>query len=85
MAINLITAPSAQTGGAEFYLGDVAPIKAVGKVWGFSLYGNDAIFIAQFAYADEALARRGAVAITAAMMGAVYVSADQDSAGTKAV
>ena len=54
-------------------------------MWGFSLYGNDAKFIAQFAYTDEALARRGAVTITAAMMGAVYVGPDQDWGGAKLI
>lgn len=79
--LTLITAPAVETGEAEFYLSTVEPMEGDGA-WGFNLYGNDQIFIAQFIYRDEGHARRGAVGITASIVGAIYVGPDEgDDAG----
>jgi hypothetical protein len=71
--LNLITLPSVESALAEFFLSQVVPLEEGGKEWGFSLYGDERVFIAQFVYADEAQARRGAGCVTAAIQGAVYI------------
>jgi hypothetical protein len=73
----LITAPSAGSSEAEFYLSDVDQLKEDGKKWAFSLHGNDKVFIAQFVYADEGAARRGVVGVATGLKGAVYVGPDE--------
>ena len=71
--LTLVTPRTLQTGGAEFWLSDVVPTDEGDVGWSFSIYGEDKVFIVEFHYAEEAEARRAAVAIAVALKDAIYV------------
>lgn len=73
----LVTEPTIESGEAEFWVSEVVAVDEGDGGWGFSIYGEDKVFIAALNFADEGRARRAAVAMASVLKDAVFVGTER--------
>ncbi len=73
IALSLVTLPAAGSGVGEFWISNVHTQAENPSQWQFCLCGAQKRFIARFIYDDQIAARRAAVAMGAALQGALFI------------
>ena len=72
--LTLVTPPTSETGGSEFWLSDPEQMEDGGGDWGFAIFVQKDIWLATFSYCSEAAAKAARQAMVPALGGATFIA-----------
>lgn len=75
--LTCVTADSAETGEAAFWVSDPEPMDEGDGDWGFAVYADKDVFLATFTYPSESTARRARDAICPVLRDAIFIATSE--------